>query len=778
MPRKAIVTILALVVLWGLAFLVRLMPYSQVFNKEPFADGSSIALYGTDPDYHVRRILLTMVTFPRVQYYDSYFGYPGGGRIYWPPIFDWTLAGMAKALGYSAEDREAVLRFLVFIPPVLGAFTVVLAYLFARRFMDGSTAFTSAALFAVIPGHVSYSLLSRVDHHVGEMLAVVLVFVLLAWGLETIEKKQRVLWGVVTGCGAAMALALGISLGSFIFVLLIAGFIILAAAMRMRNADPTPALILRFGWGTLLAAVIFIGPLCLRPPWLGPHRETFLGLSWAHLYLLVALTGTLFITERICRALVPGWKAAMLVLATSVVLLALALLCAHLAAPWLVAPFAQQGQYFTKADAWLENLSEAQPLFFDRGIFRPDFGQVMLTQVVFIYPLLVLMLFLIRPRTAAFDFFLFLSGIMLFLGFAKKRFVYFLALTLSLALGYFLVRIVRWVFDKSPEGGLRGPRLAVGGVLAACCVFAIYPSLNFYWPISDSWAKTTLPFYSAPAPVRETFAWMRDHTPPTRFYMRPTQRPEYGVLYGSDTSPWLISYAHRPTVGTFWGVLRFDHKERTTDVYRFFMAEDEATANAICDRNNVRYVVTWPIIFYVRDFAVYATLDPDRYMVLTRRPDTGEPVFQATPYYYHLIGHRLYDNDGVAREEVAVLIPTLHRYRLLYESRSFTDPFTGNPGTLKVFEYVKGARLTGCILPGAPVRAETEVVTNQGRQFTYRARTEADSQGRFTLIVPYPTTRVAGGAVTPYRISALGVERSIEVSLEAVYAGHEVKVKF
>jgi dolichyl-diphosphooligosaccharide--protein glycosyltransferase len=327
---------------------------------------------------------------------------------------------------------------------------------------------------------------------------------------------------------------------------------------------------------------------------------------------------------------------------------------------------------------------------------------------------------------------------------------------------------------------LRSLFFRVAGIvgIAAVCALAYYPSLNFFWPLSGQRHAQARPFFTSPRAMRDTFAWMSHHTPPTSFYLDPTRNPEYGVIFNPDYSLWLLFYARRPVVGAIWGVFRYDGNDRALDVFRFFVAESEAEANEICDRDCARYIVTYPILFFVRDYAAIVGADPDRYMVLTRKEDTGKLVSRPTERYWHLIGQRLHECDGVGPEDAAP--PSLQRYRLLYESESFPYPDTGKPSVLKVFEYVKGARITGLTMPLARVKAEVAMVTNQNRQFTYRNSVVADDQGRFTLIVPYATSGKPGEthALSRYRVNSLAVDAFADVTEEDILGGGEVRVVF
>jgi len=118
-------------------------------------------------------------------------------------------------------------------------------------------------------------------------------------------------------------------------------------------------------------------------------------------------------------------------------------------------------------------------------------------------------------------------------------------------------------------------------------------------------------------------------------------------------------------------------------------------------------------------------------------------------------------------------VPALTHYRLVHESpedASVTpfpesEPYT-LPGikTVKVFEYVKGARINGNGI------IELPVITNTGRTFLYR---QESSGGVF--IVPYSTkgNPYEVRATGPYHI--IGTSRSIEVTEEEVTKGVRVR---
>ncbi|MDD1716083.1 MAG: hypothetical protein LUQ01_03700 [Methanolinea sp.] len=110
-------------------------------------------------------------------------------------------------------------------------------------------------------------------------------------------------------------------------------------------------------------------------------------------------------------------------------------------------------------------------------------------------------------------------------------------------------------------------------------------------------------------------------------------------------------------------------------------------------------------------------------------------------------------------------IPALRHFRLVHESP--TNVFsTSTPDIkyVKVFEYVPGARISG---EGV---IEIDLMTNTGRQFTYR---QESKNGEF--VVPYSTSGNPYDvkAASKYRVAGTGTE--FDVSEEAVRQGLQVR---
>ncbi len=106
-------------------------------------------------------------------------------------------------------------------------------------------------------------------------------------------------------------------------------------------------------------------------------------------------------------------------------------------------------------------------------------------------------------------------------------------------------------------------------------------------------------------------------------------------------------------------------------------------------------------------------------------------------------------------------VPALHNYRLVHESpTNVYDSATVDIRYVKVFEYMKGARIKG------EGTIEVPVITNTGRNFTYR---QQSTNGEF--IVPYATTGNPYDVKTTGKYRITGTDKEFEVTEDAVQKG-------
>ncbi|MDP2754048.1 MAG: hypothetical protein Q8P40_06605 [Nitrospirota bacterium] len=85
-------------------------------------------------------------------------------------------------------------------------------------------------------------------------------------------------------------------------------------------------------------------------------------------------------------------------------------------------------------------------------------------------------------------------------------------------------------------------------------------------------------------------------------------------------------------------------------------------------------------------------------------------------------------------------------YNLLYGGSIPVE----NSGVVKVFEYVKGAKITGTAPPNTTVALTNTIKTNIGRTVPYSQT--ASSDGTYTFTVPYSTLGAIPGETQLYFI--------------------------
>jgi oligosaccharyl transferase (archaeosortase A-associated) len=121
--------------------------------------------------------------------------------------------------------------------------------------------------------------------------------------------------------------------------------------------------------------------------------------------------------------------------------------------------------------------------------------------------------------------------------------------------------------------------------------------------------------------------------------------------------------------------------------------------------------------------------------------------------------------------------------------KAWTPEYIEPVSFVKVFEYVKGARIEGTAPNGSIVEIATNVTTNQGREFVYAERMM--SNGSYEFVVPYSTEGPMEGGTNfdvftaPYKMRAghvenatvvWDVEKEISVPEEAVMEGKTIRV--
>ncbi|RLG23316.1 oligosaccharyl transferase, archaeosortase A system-associated, partial [Methanosarcinales archaeon] len=310
-----------------------------------------------------------------------------------------------------------------------------------------------------------------------------------------------------------------------------------------------------------------------------------------------------------------------------------------------------------------------------------------------------------------------------------------------------------------------------------------------------------------------SLTWMRYNTPETGLsYYGPYERPPpgepypypdtaYFVLSWWDYGHWIEVIGHRiPNANPFQAGIG-GGKSHAPGASTFFTAQTEDEANEIADTLGTRYVVSDVEMATGKFYAMTAwTGDTEGYWQ-TVQTSGGPQNFPSMRYYDSMEG-RLHIFDGISLSHYRLVHESMAGntaelgYRQVYNLYTQMDPdfhnkypdlpksvAETNTGYVKIFEYVKGARITGTAPPNTTISLSVPILTNQGRAFNYTQTTTASSNGTFTFTVPYSTDGpIAGGTqfdTMPsdmYTITLLGRPHQVSVSEEDVMNGSTIKV--
>lgn len=679
--------------LFLLALVVRALPWPTVLGVK------HVYFFGWDAYYHMRRILYSLAQFPAVLDFDPYINFPHGAKPIWPPFFDLAVACLLRPF-YRPEGTVTIERMVVWIPPLLGAVTVVALYFLAKRYFGFHVAWTSGLFLSVLSGHFWYSQIGFVDHHVAVSLVSTLLLAV-TMGLFRLLSESPIRRGAMLITAAATGVLLaGVLLvwpGSLLHVGLIEVALLLFLMSR-----PTPTEAARFAG--LFALFHAIGLLMVLPfgaasawPQWGEFSPVVLTRFQPWMF------GALTVYGGACAALwrwtaVGRTRRRRVVQAIGIGILILAVSAA--AFPELLRDITDPWRWFARQESFQAAVAESQPLFRTPTGWSTQIAELRLSRFLYVFPVYLVALSIWsrgRRDLAAIRLLLWWSVALGIVTLVQRRFFNSFSVVVALAMGWSCVRgyaaLPAWL-RASP-----GRRLATKAGLVAVVGFLLWPVFAAYriplrnqvaalrgeQPVTE-WlmhARARLLVYAA--------EWLRDNTPPTSGFLDVRRRPEYGVLAHWEQGHVLEYVGRRPTVIDNFGDDLGEENFRLGMAY-FEAAEGEAVR--ILERLKVRYVVAEHLP--VRD-----------------------------PAGRQSMTHRL-SEDGRG----------LRHHRLLFETPGDVPK---GPPSYRVYEYVRGARVTGQAAPGERVTAQLRQRTNQGRLILFETKTWADRTGAYELVLPYST---------------------------------------
>jgi len=715
----------------GIAVFIRTASFRNFINPE-----GGFFFYSVDAYDHLRRITLGVYSFPFIPTFDFYCGYPKGTGQLWSPLFDYVLSAVSLLFGGSRVTIETI---SFFSNPFFAALTVLLIFLIARKAFSSTVAGLAAAfLIAGNPGHISYSIPMNFDHHVIEPIAVLLLF-----SLPFLEKNNRLPGKGRLFAACLLVLAIFMWRGSTIYW----GAVFLAVLIRSLVSD-NKKLSLDYAVGFVLASLL-IALICVINPWGSASSVSFGIISWFHVIVLLVLACILLLFALIKTK--RSFAYAMAGLAVAGIL--------SLLFPQVMAFFSGiiSGISFLRGggDPWLEANSELHGVFTKYNFF---YSASYLTAAWFAAPLgaaLALKNWKKGGMTDKFLVTLVVWSPLLVLGLIR-RYTPIAAILSSLLAAY----LISCVWEHL--GDFRKRTLFAAGAAAL-----------FFLPSFPHYGATVtgeLPPYLKYGLYGENGAleWIKDNTPNTSYYLRPTRQPEYGILANWDLGAKIYYLAERPAMATAFGWETHGLYEQAL----FMTTEQPEIAYSIIRDNRIQYVLLRAFEKLRTDFSIARDGEAKNRLP---RGISGNFNPQISVY------DRLMYGDGSAHAIANGFIPALGNYRLVFETDYLAEnkDLRSPVSYFKVFEAVRGAEITGKGMPGTMVSLRLPLMTSMKRTLLFQDMTMTDKEGFFHFRVPYATDWQQGETepMGQYVISGSGPgDISVKVTETEVEGGLTVRV--
>jgi dolichyl-diphosphooligosaccharide--protein glycosyltransferase len=233
-----------------------------------------------------------------------------------------------------------------------------------------------------------------------------------------------------------------------------------------------------------------------------------------------------------------------------------------------------------------------------------------------------------------------------------------------------------------------------------------------------------------------------------------------------DYGNWILYISKRPVVANNFQI-------GGDEAARFFVEPEETIANRIMDMRKARYVIVDhrmglnkfqqgnQVVLRGTFMAIASFADKDIAMFLDRN-NLPNMNYARTMYA------RMHVFDGTG----------LKNYRMIYESNeTHNDLFGKITKNIKIFEYVKGVKITGNASSNDTVQIKGQIITNHQRIYDYIQEAKADEKGYFEFVVPYSQdspyeTRL----VKDYNLKFDNSSIFIEVSENDIINGNIIKV--
>jgi dolichyl-phosphooligosaccharide-protein glycotransferase len=667
-----------LVIIIAVALWLRIaLPYNQVFVN------SWVKLTGVDAYYYGRLVDNLASHFPNLTQFDPYYIFPGGvNTTTQPNFFAYLLGGITWLLGLGKPDQHLADVIMVYVPPVLAAFTVIAAFFIGKVLKNVWAGLLMAGLLAIMPGEfLNRSLLGYTDHHIAESLfaTLIILFTMLAFneseGMNPGSIKEKG-WKSVVKPGVYCALA-GVALAIYMLVwagaalMLLLLFLFLAVQVIIDYSKGRSV----YTTGALGSAILLFGLIIYLPS----ARSYFTSLAIVGAIVLVVIV-TAIAAFMAWRHVKNGYFILTLAVAG---LVGMGLL--YLISP---ATYALLFERLAGVFGWYPDTTvmEMQPLLLqhDGFTFAIAYGNFTVGLFLGLAGLVLVIYQEIKKPEPAKVLLIVWTLLILLSALAMRRFAYYLAVNIAVLSGYFIWWILGLVgFGRQPlpaasvrpvartkaarikenKAGQsnRGNPVFMAIVLMVSIFVLVYPNMG---PLPGG-EKPSIDIASRPlfAPTNawfESLEWLRHNSPEPLddanayygLYKNPGEpggyvypKSAYGVLAWWDYGYWIsrigrrIPYSNPGTNGTMGEA-------------KYFMARDEASAASVIKDVNIKYVIvddeiaSYDSKFFALPTWIGGTYQDYYDIYLQNQNGKYTPTVLFYPSYYQTMVVRLYNFDG------------------------------------------------------------------------------------------------------------------------------------
>ncbi|MFC1903307.1 oligosaccharyl transferase, archaeosortase A system-associated [Chloroflexota bacterium] len=672
-----LVTGIIIALCFGIALFIRIyFPFEQVFG------GEVIKSTGIDVYFQMRLIDNLVHNFPHLIQFDPYFIYPIMGQLSTPPFFHWLLGGTIWMIGLGSPSQHLIDVVGVYFPAVLGALTVVPVYFIGRELFGRWAGLLSAGLLAVLAGEfLGRSILGFTDYHVAEVLITTTTMMFLILAVKTARERQLTLnhlkhrvWTVSTR-PLIYSLLAGICLGIYfytwqgalLFAFIITLYFIIQFIIDHLNRQSTDYLF-------IVGITVFLVNLIMFLPSL-PSTFFMTSLFLAFITLLILQTGSSLITR---WQLKPAYY--------PLAMLGLGLVGVgffYLINPSLLYTMIRNLKIFIPVTGAELATMEMQPIFFPSGYFTAKivWGNFTTSFFIGLAALLYLLVYrlIIKHDIDEKNVLLVWSLVILAAVFGQRRFAYYLAVNAALLTGYLSWQFLKFAGFREartePEettkptsrekGGLKkrqkeGFRLTTRRLNMALAVIIIF-FIVIFPNISPAVGTASQARFTPSDAWVSSLTWLKENTPepfgdPDFYYQRYEPPPEgetfsypesaYGVMSWWDYGYWITRIGRRipnSCPGPY---------EARADTARFFLSQDEDSAQEIREELNSHYIIIdyatainkfWALTLWAEEEQAKFF---DIYLFPQGNQLVGIQLYY--PEYYRSLSIRLYNFDGKA----------------------------------------------------------------------------------------------------------------------------------